>query len=616
MLEKSLFRVLGTIVGSLFGILLLVASDGQTWAIVIGLSLWVGLCAGAGNVVRGFLSYGVILAGYSASMVTLLHSARSAGHLAVGVDRMLTVLIGVGIALAIGWLFAGRNDPDSLGLRVRRLSRRILEDLAHHLEGTRSHDVNEHQRLLAEMAVIEDELDGHAAGSLRSRDGVRSVRRLLSAQVAMLLWTRRRQPPAGESPLTVALKDAAAALELPGGTGTANAALRRSVELAAADPAMHETLAALARAIHAQGAATGNEARSPASSGVVLHRDWIGAREALLRAGGVTLAVGLLWLATGWPAGSLMMLGITIMTTVFSTADNPAHTMRYVMIGQSLGAAGALACRWLIWPLATGEPGLVVSMFPFILLGGVLFAHRRTAPVGFDYNMILLLLLQPAWPLAGSFAGSLTTAVAVVLAPMVALVAYRLIFPVSGERRMRTLIAMMVREIEAMAARPGVSRQRAVWRARLYHRVLRLVRWAEKTGASPERVIEGGFAVLLLGSAILHIDELLLKPDLAAGTRRKLEAARARLRRVGSDPRRAVKALTDVARYLEKEPDADPALLREAAAELSEQNRFFQEAKSDIALPTDVPRPTGVRRSRPSRAIEASRPARGKDGGS
>lgn len=111
LLEKSFFRALGTVIGALFSIGLLIATDGNFWAIVIGLSVWIGLCATAGNIIQGIPSYGAVLAGYSAAMVALLHSNFSDSPFAVGVDRVLTVLVGVAVALAIGWSFPLRVTP-------------------------------------------------------------------------------------------------------------------------------------------------------------------------------------------------------------------------------------------------------------------------------------------------------------------------------------------------------------------------------------------------------------------------------------------------------------------------------------------------------------------------
>ncbi len=577
LLEKSLFRVLGTILGSIFGMGLLVVAGGQTWVIVLGLSLWIGLCVAAGNVARSFASYGAMLAGYSAAMVALLHSAQSTDPLAIGIDRMLTVLLGVLVALAIGWIFAAPGVPDDPARRAHRLSRRVLDDLAAHLVGARPAPHAEHQHLLSEMAAIEDGLDGQAAGSLRSREVIRAIRRLLSAQVALLLWMQRPSRHAENVPLVGALREAAEAYGEPWRPEAVDAALRRAAGFAS-DPVLHDALSGLAVAATRERAAEDDSPAGKMQPASVLHRDWIGAREALLRAAFVILAVGAVWLATGWQGGAFMLLGTAIMTTIFSNADNPALILREVLFGQTLGVAGALICRWLVWPLAQSEIGLVLSMMPFVMFGGVLLGHRRTSgPTGFDYNMIVLLLLQPSWPLAGSLVHSLTVGAAVVLGPAIGLLAFLLLFPVDGARRLRTLVAMMVHEIEAMATRRGVSRHRAVWRARLYHRVLRLVRWADKTGTSREEVVEGSLAVLMLGSAILHMDEVLQKPELPPKTARRLNAVLARLRNVGKKPKRAARALAAAAAHLAVAPLVDAELLQEAAAELSERTAFIQQ---------------------------------------
>ncbi|UFN50155.1 FUSC family protein [Roseomonas sp. OT10] len=563
LLEKGLFRALGTVAGSAFGMGLLLAAGNDPWWIVTGLALWLGLCAGAGNLLRGFASYGAILAGYSAAMVALLHSARWASPLAIGIDRMLTVLVGVAVALALGWIFAAATDPADPARRARDLSARLLAAAAAHLAGRGPRPAEEDERLLSGMAAIEDGLDSHAAGSLRSRAMVRSVRRLLSAQVALLLWMRRPPSPGPHEALAAALREAA--------DDPAPAPLQRAAALAGNDPLLREALTALA--------AAAGEAPGAGPGGVPLHRDWVGAREAMLRAVAVNATVGALWLATGWEAGVFMLLGTAIMTTVFSTADQPTRILPQVLLGQAIGIAAALACRWLAWPLAGGEAGLVALMLPFILAGGVLFGHRRgSGPVGFDANMVLLLLLQPSWPLAGSLEHSLTVGAAVLLGPAIGLLAFHLVFPVDGRRRLRMLSGMMVREVEAMAARRGASLHRPVWRARLYHRVLRLVRWAEKTGTSRAQVAEGGFALLLLGSAVLHLDEVLREPGLEARVARPLALALARLRQVGTQPGRAARALRRAADRLAADPRVDTALLREAAAELSGQAGFIGQA--------------------------------------
>lgn len=577
LLEKSVYRALGTMAGAIFGTALLVVANGQPWVVAIGLSLWIGLSAGLGNVVRGFASYGTMLAGYTAAMVALLHSAHSAAPFAVGADRTLTVLIGVVMALGAGWFAAPSVGADDLASRVRTLTRRILGDLSNHMSGAPP-DPSGHGSLLSAMAAIEDGLDQHAAGSLRSQKAARHLRRALLAQVATVLWMRR---PAGVSESTAAglIAEASRATD----PAVQADALHRAAALVA-HTGLRDALVTLAASAGADMPAT-EDVPVGALVPAVLHRDWVGAFEAQVRATIVVAAVAAVWVATGWDSGVYMMLGAAIMTTVFSTLDNPAVILRQVIVGQVLGVAGALACRWLVWPLASGEAGLVAGIMPFVLLGGLLYGHRRGAgPPGFDYNMVLLLLLQPVWPLTGSIVHSLTTGMAVILGPVIGLVAFLLIFPVSGKRRLETLAAMMVHEIEAMAARQGTSWRRRVWRARLYHRILRLVRWADKTGVSRREVVDGGFALLLAGACVLHIDELQQRPGLASGTARRLTATRSRIARVGTDPQAAARALCACADRLDADQDADGALLRDAAAQLSACELFILRASGSRAL--------------------------------
>ncbi|KFI27850.1 hypothetical protein CN97_19595 [Haematobacter massiliensis] len=564
LLEKAANRFLGTVVGALFGMGLMVVSGGDMVVLVVGIALWLGLCAGLGNVIRGFAGYGAMLAGYSAAMVALLDTGHPETVLHLGLDRMATVLVGVAIALAVGWLFGRAADPSEPYARVRALTRRLLTAAAATLRGAPA-DAREATALLSEMASIEDTLDTATAGSPRSRRSARATRWLLSGQVGLMLWLRSeragRAPRAGDAQTAAALDTAAAAIDRG---EDISPALRAAA--AAAGPSLARALTALADAPWQEAARA-----DPAP----VHRDWRGGREAAIRAVVTMLVVGGIWIVTGWSFGAYMMLGASIMTSVFSTFDNPAVTLRTVLLGQALGALGALAVRWLLWPFASGEFGLILLMMPAILIGALLMAQRRMGQAAYDYNMVVLLMLQPVWPLAMSLPGSLTAAVAVVLGPLAGLVAFRLIYPVDGVRRLTMLRETMVRELTHLARDPQAARRASVWRARLHHRVLRLVRWSEKLERASVREADGGLAVLTLGRAILHLHDLAALP-LAPHQARLVRALLERLSRLDRDPGKAARALRKGAEALAAQPSADVRLLRAAADGLEQDMDFFR----------------------------------------
>lgn len=583
LLEKSLFRVAGTLSGTMAGIALVLLSQGNILPLVCGLSIWIALCAGIGNVQRGFVSYGTILAGYSASMVSLLDSGHPNHVLALGGDRLATILVGVGLALAVGLLFSPRLAEEELTGRLRRLTVRVLRDLQSALgrESRRSDAARQHD-ILNEIAALEEGLEPHGAGSLRSRQTVHTVRSLLTVEVSLLMLARRAGMAETEAAVHAPLDDAIVALESGASHADALTALDLAARAAPHGGSLQTSLAALALALgnhfnSGKGYRPGPHPDYP----VILHKNWVEARWAMIRAGGAMLAVGLLWVLTGWSALAFLLLGVSIMTSIFSTFENPGRMMRFVFIGQLYGVAGALACRFLAWPLADSEIEVVLLTMPFILAGALFFSHARTMAAAFDYAMVSLLLLHPVYPLPGNFPTMLGSGAAVVTAPLIAMFTYRFVFPLDARKRFDIIAAAMVRELQDMARRPDALEHRPVWRARLYHRLLRLTRLAERGGKDQFAATEGGLAVLAVGSAILAMKQALATGNV--GSRpvlRSLEIALARSARLASAPAKAAQALERAASLLAPLQKERAETIAEAARELADNLAFFGQRQS------------------------------------
>lgn len=576
LIERSFFRMAGTVVGTMAGVLLVLVTGGNLLILVIGLALWIGLCAGLGNLQRSYLSYGTMLAGYSAAMVALLDTAHPDRVFILGGDRLLTVLVGVLTALVIGLIFTPRQSPDDLNGRVRTLSARVLRDLALRLRGQRGDQPEELGAILSDMAAIEEVLDPQAAGSLRSRRAARAIRALLAAQAAALIWLRGSDAASPVPSISSILDRAAEALDRASGTDEPIRLLDAAVESAKEHPPLHEVLVRLEAALREHLGAPAREGRPAFSHPVILHRDRVGARQAAIRAGATMLLLGVLWIVTGWTLAPFMMLGAAIMLSVFSTFENPARSVWFVAVGQLGGVIAALICRWLVWPYGDSELALVLMAMPFILSGALPMAHSRTAPGAFDYNMAMLLMLQPAYPLTMAFWPSLAMAAAVVAGPLTGLMAYKLLFPIDARRRKTMLVAMMVREIEAMAASRGAAGHRRIWRARLFHRMLRLIRWSEKVGDRELASVDGSLAVLTLGEAVLCLQGLVRDRHIPSGTARSAAAALGRLARIGRDPVRAQHALERTARRLARAARPEADAVRDGAKALALNLAFFQ----------------------------------------
>lgn len=576
--EKSLFRIAGTVVGVVAGVAFLLVSGGDPLILVLAVSAWTALCAAAGNLQRGYVAYGVTLAGYSAAMVALLDFDRPGHIMTLASDRLLTVLLGVVVAMLVGMIFAPRRAEGVTAARARNLTARLLRAMARDLRGEATDD-HAVQPLLAEAALIDEALEPQSPGSPGARQEARALRKILAAQVSAIVWLRRPatalSAPDRAELVADALDQAAAILESSQPPADVIVWLERAADEAADDPALREALLGLETAIRdrLQGEAMPTDRPRRVYPGV-LHRDWVGAREAGVRSLAVMLLMGAVWIITGWSTGPYLMLGAAVMTSVFSAMDFPVRTIAYVFRGATFGVLGALACRWLVWPLAAQPIDLIFLAMPFVMIGPFLMAHRKTGEGAFDYNMHLLLLLPTTFPLAGTASHSLAVAGAVMAGPAAAWLGYRFIYPATLGRRLDSLIGMMVREVQAMAVSPDAANRSDIWRARLQHRMLRLSRWVDKTGDREISAVGVGLAVLTLGQAIIRLHSL-TSPVLPAAVSRRARLALKRIDAIGSAPDGVAAALARTADALPTERVIEARLLTDASSAITAHPAFF-----------------------------------------
>ena len=590
MLEKSLFRITGTMIGTVAGVALVLVAHGDILWLVTGLAVWMGICAGLGNLQRGFASYGTMLAGYSAAMVALLDWAHPENVYTLGWDRLFTALTGVFTALLVGWLFTAKGTRIPGDSKIRHLCARLLRDLAQAAIQPDAPQIS--AKVLAErlslMGAIEEGLEPHAAGSQRSREAVRALRRLINAQIYAMAWMRDstnrrselRLAPEQAKIVSESLEQAAQMLEADTTPGDAVQAIARARAACEGWGSAPEMLANIGYALQAQ---LVTQAQVPLPDNhrsrqlpVVLHSDLVGARRAMLRAFSAMFLVGMIWVVTGWSGGAYMLLGLSVMITVFSSFDNPVFTMRFVTLGQAFGVLVALGCQWLAWPFAHSQFQMVLMMLPFIMIGGLLFSHRRTMLSGYDCNMVLLLLLSPHYPHVDTFGHSLAMGLAVITGPLAGWAAYRFILPITVQGRLQGLRAMMVHELQDMAAAAVPAHDVRVWRARLYHRLLRLVRNSEKVSShEAAQAAENALAALRVGHAIQTLHKLADESAVVDGAGRCVRTALKRLERLQAAPLQSVPALRGAAKRLKATRPQQAMQLAQVAVDIEQHQAFF-----------------------------------------
>lgn len=584
LVAKSLARLGGTVLGALVGVLIVWVCGDSIVMLAFALSCWVATCVLVGHLVRSFLTYGAILAGYSASLVALVDIPHHDQILAIGVDRMATALSGVAVAIAVSWFFAARSAPRDDLLQIIDFTAGVMRHVSAVLQGKSEALLEQRHSLVSRIAVLDSALEMRGVDTGLSRAKLRQCRRVLPELVSVLLWRRRGMESVLTEEIECELERLVSLLEKRQLTADISAQFDVFLQSISDVPALSR-LHTFLTALHVElKPLMAGEFDDQLSSHLVLHRDWSGARQASIRAFTLMISVGLLWAWSGESYGAYMLLGVSVMSTVFSTFDSPARLMRFVFAGQVMGAAAALICHWVIWPYAQTELQQVLLMWPFIGLGVILMSHRRLAGAGFDYNMVFLLLSQPGLPLQGSLSDSLTLSLAVVVAPLIAWAGYLLIYPANAGRRIEHLKSQMVAELRGLAASEVDPSTRKLWRARTFHRLFHLVRWSDMLGDQRFRAAEWGTLLLRLEMATLALHKLREKGELTASDRQAVNAALRCFEQIQAQPEGLKQALDVVLQRLE---GVEPVLrepLQLAAEAIEEQPALLRDSLQNRGL--------------------------------
>jgi uncharacterized membrane protein YccC len=525
LLEKSFYRLVGTALGSLAG-LLMVQSAGSPASLTILLSLWMAGCVGAGNLMYGLRSYGAMVAACTGAVIAMAgyNNPPHLNDLVFG--RIACITIGILVSTTLTLFFTRRRSKRELLDRLVKVAAADIEWLALLLRGGRQQElVALQQDILVEIAEIEGAMDAVWAGSLDLKKRKRRVRSLIVSLLTLLeagkltgYHLARRGFP-GESwrePLARQLEEVAWRLGRQGSLDPSAGLEVVLAETRARFPLLGDSLSELAGSLGQlidqwDGSALSQE--RPATHLFIRHRDWREAGRAALRASGAIAAVGALWILSGWQEGPLMMIAASIMVSIFSTHDRPAAMLGYVFCGASVGVAAALFCRLVLLP-GVGDPVLQgAACVPVLMAGIMALSRRRTALGAMDAVLFFLFVMQPGVPVVPDAPSYIAGGCAALGGVGVALLSFRFLLPIDPARRLRSLLVAISRDLATFAAADSASMEKC--RARTQHRVLRLLAQGGKLDHDLGAIIDGGLAALIIGRWMQWLREMKLKEGIS-----------------------------------------------------------------------------------------------------
>ncbi|GAW66154.1 membrane protein [Geoanaerobacter pelophilus] len=532
--EKSYYRLIGTAIGSAAAWLLLLQTASPL-VLTAALSIWIAACVGVGNLLHGLRSYAALMAACTCAVIAM-SGYQNPGHaddLAFG--RVACIIIGILVTTCVTALFTPRHSMDDLDRRLTHVTADAVRWLGL-LGCARSQVAAElEQEILREAAEIEALLDaGGMSASFKNHR--RNARSLLGALLSLLALGRLdAEPPVRQERGSAATKLREAwgrqLQELAAGLERAPISeWCRKAKAVAAETALH--LPQVGRALYDLAGA--NEvvldhgmydgAKEPAYH-LIRHRDRQEAGRAAVRGGLVIAVVGLVWSLTGWSKGPLMLMALSIMISIFSNKEHPAMFVGNIFIGAATGSALAVFCRVVLLDGVSGFTETVAVIAPFILLGAYAMQHRRTVIPATDATLFFIFVIQPGVPVTIAAADLAIGAVAMVSGVAAAYIGYTLLVPVNPAIRMRSLLAAIAKDVARVSANEqGVAPARI--RAKLQHRVLRLLALAKSCDTNRAAVVSGAIALLALTASIERLRQKLqhdeFHPEDARQTREKL----------------------------------------------------------------------------------------------
>ena len=452
-MSKALYRIFGTVLGGVVAIGMVGAFGQDRTVLLAAFTLWLGACSFIAALLRDFRSYGAVLSGYTVGIIAIGGIDAPEGSVLSMLNRVAAILLGV-VAVALVNSFVGRSVSfESLhrGLRDALAKVRAIERRA--LAGAPPPDPKANVELAATILTHTSEATYAATELPDGPARIAGARATIAALLAMLSAIRGIGL-AHTSPL-------AEPDTIPGRIFLQE----REAELALQQSRAEAGLQTLGFGGH-----------RVAPVRLRLHYDTIGAALSATR---TMIAVGLgaaFCIYSGWPGITLLLIQQAAFTALLGMQPNPSRAA--ATFGWALPAPALLAglAGFVVLPAVSGfVPFALVTgtcAFLFVLLGQL----PVLAPISAGQLLYFTLLLSPSNVQTFDFDTFANTVLIQIVAILFMVLAFRLILPVSQERRLSRLAQSIIRDLRR-TLRHGRGLDPSAFQSLKYDRLQQVLAW-------------------------------------------------------------------------------------------------------------------------------------------
>ena len=543
-LEKALFRIIGTLVGCTMAVIMVGLLPQAAPLLFICLAIWVGLCTAGAAIFRNSKSYGFLLAGYTACMIAIPAIDLPTQVFTLAITRVTEVSLGILCSAFISDALFPRHQGDQvlqavkgryenfIGLCRDTLQRKLTPaevELAHlrfaadvaTLETSRSaaffeatHTYSESRNLhlfnTAFMAALTTFYTLHRLLHRMRANSSKAVCELTEALGAIFLSALDENAEAGTAQATrMHIRERAERLRkemIPGETSNAERInLDTIIDLL-------ERFAQNVYDFQVVYFALMQKKRLPYSA---FHSYAPRTPFPIVFASGLrtviaTLILASLWYFLAWQFAGLAMLMTVVFTALAASSPHPTKLIFQIVTGFLIGVPAAFICNFFVGVHAEGFVMLALSIAPFIMLGTYISSIPKTAGIGLGMNLFLTQTIFPENATRIDPTIFLNNAIALVVGGALAWVVYVTVLPGHTVGEKNYIAAALRRE----ALRTCTS-YRPESPQRFDHRIRDLLNQLNAAaGPAPDAetraVLSQALTMLELGHAVISMRELIL----------------------------------------------------------------------------------------------------------
>lgn len=594
-LEKSIYRLLGTLIGCIAALCFIGLFPQQAMLLFIALALWSGLCTAGSAMMRNARSYGFVLAGYTACMIALPALSQPLAAFDLAVSRVTEISVGILCSAFINDVLLPRHQSEQLVQKIRGLYLSFAtlchEAMQHRL--AESELERRHMRFATEVATLESQRSAAVfeAGEVRIRSrqlhafSVAAMATLTTFHTLHQLMERLRR--AGNSPIPALMQplfdEFSAALLLtdgPARTAAEVATTRDKFEaLSRRLPALNEYIRQ-ARAASFDAAQKldmetalelierlAEECRSLAAiyASLPTHRGQADEDSAALPTTyspttppGIVVAAGLrnalallvlatAWYALNWPSAAGAVMIATIFCGLASSSPVPDKVIQSTTLGFALATPFAFFCAFFMLNRVEGYDMLVLSMLPFLAFGAYVATWPRHAGIGIGFNLMFAQMVAPENLMRFNAINFINDSAAQIIGLLIAGLMFALILPEHRQGSRRHVREALWHEA-ALACITVSPHLRHEFENRMRDLLSQLGGTGASLDAQTRTIVNEAMTLLELGHAVISLRrDLAARIEPIAAVQSGVDALAHYFRHPGTDTRQAAVEAVDTA---------------------------------------------------------------------